>query len=130
MNTSKMLAVVGGLAVALAGLYAVNRVMNSSLSASTRGTTKVGTAGQAQNSITTVTPIKTSQVAVAAPQSTLELIGNALKRVRGGLSSVLPVTTDRLARQKNPVSARAAATAPLRPEYKQSAYATFRPGDL
>lgn len=128
MKYQKPLAIVGGL-VLLGGLaYWVRQSLVQSGGENTRGVTSTGTAGQAQSGVTRTTPIKLGDVAVVAPLTTLSLLlqsgGRVLQRIG---SSVLPVTTDRRQAFNNPDSARAAYTAPIRPDYKPSAYATLKP---
>lgn len=128
MKYQKPLAIVGGL-VLLGGLaYWVRQSLIESGGAKTRGVTSTGTAGQAQGEVTRTTPIKLGEVAFVAPLTTLSLLlqsgGRLLQKVG---SSVLPVTTDRRQAFNNPDSARAAYTAPIRPEYKPSSYATLKP---
>lgn len=128
MKYQKPLAIVGGL-VLLGGLaYWVRQSLIQSGGARTRGVTSTGTAGQVQGEVTRTTPIKLGGVAVVAPLTTLSLLlesGGRVLHKLGGM--VLPVTTDRRQAFGNKASAAAAFTAPIRPEYKPSAYATLKP---
>lgn len=128
MKYQKPLAVVGGLVIA-AGLFMwLRKSLVESGGENTRGVTSTGTAGIAQGQAIRTTPIKTSEVAVVAPQSTLSLLMQAGGKVLHRVSSiVLPVTTDRLQQFGNPKSAQAAYTAPIRAQYKPSSYATIKP---
>lgn len=128
MKYQKPLAIVGGL-VLLGGLaYWIRNSLIQSGGENTRGVTSTATAGQAQGGVTRTTPIKLSDVAVVAPLTTLSLLLQSGGRVLERLGSkVLPVTTDRRQAFNNPVSAQAAYTAPIRPDYKPSSYATLKP---
>lgn len=128
MKYQKPLAIIGGLALAAGLGMWLRKSLIAAGGENTRGVTSTGTAGIAQGQVTRTTPIKTSDVAVVAPQSTLSLLLNAGGKVLQRVSSmVLPVTTDRLQQFGNPKSAAAAYTSPIRPENKPSAYASIKP---
>lgn len=129
MKYQKPLAIVGGIVVVGALLYWVRQSLIEAGNNDTRGVTSTATAGQAQEGATKTTPIQGSKVAFAAPSSTLSLLVNSgVRLARTAISSVLPVTNDRLKPYGgNAASTASADKAPVRPDYRQSAYSLLKP---
>lgn len=126
MKYQKPLAIVGGITVAVALAIWIRRGLIEAGGEKTSGVTSTATGGQAQKMLIKTTPIQTSAVAVAAPKSTLALLAESGGKVLSRVASlVLPVTTNRLQPNGNPVSNAAAGTSPIRPQYAPTPYANL-----
>lgn len=128
MKYQKPLAIVGGIAIAVGLAIWIRRGLIESANENAKAVTSTATGGQSQTKLIKTTPIQTSDVAFVAPANPLKLIadigGRVLQRVG---SLVLPSHTDVLQPQGNPVSARAAYTSPIRPDYAPTPYANLKP---
>lgn len=125
MKYQRQLAVVGLIVVAGAGLYALRNFLAKSGGFNVRDVTST----KKEGGIST-TPIKTSDVAVAAPASTLQLIvGGARAAATKVVRSFVPAapSSSKLQPFQNATAAKAAYKAPLRPETRPSAWASIKP---